>query len=276
MQSLSVSRARVACLRLTCRRQDVVLACLENKCDVNARDFAGYTALHECCASGHLEIARTLLAHGADPNASAARGIRVLHDAIESDRLQVVRLLLSYGADATISTYKGTTPLDLAPSKAMRQLLRGFLADLNGDAAVPRWRVSRDEDVLAEAAPEAEEEPLLTELDVEIEESEVAMCDTFTLDGETLVRVTDVARHLGMSRHEFSRRHPHLRLLSLSREHFESRVTCNQLLGCRDARTSRVELLRLEEEVREMLGIERTRVPGRTRGEREKRGKPAL
>ena len=54
--------------------------CLSNKsCDINTRDNAGYTPLHECAARGHLEIARALLEHGADVNASAAGGIRYIH-----------------------------------------------------------------------------------------------------------------------------------------------------------------------------------------------------
>ena len=112
--------------------KDVVRLCLESdSCDVNARDNAGYTPLHECSSRGNLEIARLLLQHSADVNASAPGGIRYvmiiimmiiffeqfknlmvlilsnlarpLHDAIENDHIEIVRLLLSYGADPRIS-----------------------------------------------------------------------------------------------------------------------------------------------------------------------------
>lgn len=84
--------------------QNVVRLCLESDaCDVNARDNAGYTPLHECSSRGNLEIARLLLQHSADVNASATGGIRPLHDAIENDHIEIVRLLLSYGADPHIS-----------------------------------------------------------------------------------------------------------------------------------------------------------------------------
>lgn len=54
--------------------------CLSTKsCDINTRDNAGYTPLHECAARGHLEIVRALLEHGADVEASAAGGIRLEH-----------------------------------------------------------------------------------------------------------------------------------------------------------------------------------------------------
>eukprot|EP00727_Mastigamoeba_balamuthi_P005253 m51a1_g14726 hypothetical protein (73) ;mRNA; f:208057-208362 len=34
------------------------------------RDARGLTALHYCCARGHVDCALLLLSHGADPNAS--------------------------------------------------------------------------------------------------------------------------------------------------------------------------------------------------------------
>lgn len=260
-------------------RQDVVISCLESPaCDINARDYAGYTPLHECCSSGHLEIARTLLSHGADPNACAARGIRVLHDAIECDRVQVVRLLLAYGADPTICTYKGTTPLDLAQSKAMLQLLRGVLSDLNGDEATAAWKFSHYEpagsgrtgcDVFEEAAPDCDPESESETADVVIEESERPLCDSFTLpvDGEaavTVLRLSDVLTQLAVTRTEFCQRYDRVQIVSVPQEEFESKATCNQLLGfgkkIKSEAGCKVELVRLNDEVRAMLGIERTRV----------------
>ncbi|OTF83432.1 BCL-6 corepressor-like protein [Euroglyphus maynei] len=145
-------------------RLDVVRLCLESDaCDVNARDNAGYTPLHECSSRGNLEIARLLLQHSADVNASAAGGIRYvlfvhskifkshilslliitiefsarpLHDAIENDHIEIVRLLLSYGADPRISTYSGTTPLQLSRSKAMSKFLQGFYSDISTDRSM--------------------------------------------------------------------------------------------------------------------------------------------
>lgn len=112
----------------------MVLYCLaNNSCDVNARDNAGYTPLHECCAKGFLEIARALLENGAEVDASATGGIRPIHDAVESDNVEVVRLLLSYGSDVNIATYAGLTPLKLARSKVMIDFLRGFISDLTGE-----------------------------------------------------------------------------------------------------------------------------------------------
>ena len=255
--------------------QDVVISCMESRtCDINARDFAGYTPLHECCSSGHWDIARMLLSHGADPNACAARGIRVLHDAIECDRVQVVRLLLAYGADPTICTYKGTTPLELAQSKAMLQLLRGVLSDLNGDGdeETAQWKFSdcqsAGRDVFDEPAPNCD--ALVAEPgDVVIEESASPLCDSFTLplDGAavTVLRLSDVLTQLAVTRTEFCQRYDRVQIVSVPQEEFESKATCNQLLGfgkkIKSEAACKVELVRLNDDVRAMLGIERTRVP---------------
>lgn len=44
--------------------------------EVNRRDNAGYTALHEACARGWTHIVQVLLKHGADVNCSAQDGTR--------------------------------------------------------------------------------------------------------------------------------------------------------------------------------------------------------
>jgi len=57
--------------------QDVVLYCLEKDVrEVNRRDNAGYTALHEASSRGWTQIVQVLLKHGADVNCSAQDGTR--------------------------------------------------------------------------------------------------------------------------------------------------------------------------------------------------------
>lgn len=54
-----------------------MLYCLEKDVrEVNRRDNAGYTALHEACARGWTHIVQVLLKHGADVNCSAQDGTR--------------------------------------------------------------------------------------------------------------------------------------------------------------------------------------------------------
>ena len=91
--------------------------CLETHyVDVNVRDNAGYTPLHEACVKGQLHIARVLLAHGADVNAFALDGTRPLHDAVENDAGEMARLLLSAGADPLMANYSGKGGLELCRS----------------------------------------------------------------------------------------------------------------------------------------------------------------
>ena len=57
--------------------QDLAERCLEaGLVDVNVRDHAGYTALHESCAAGHFRVALSLIQHGAEVNAAAVDGTR--------------------------------------------------------------------------------------------------------------------------------------------------------------------------------------------------------
>lgn len=57
--------------------QDVVQYCLEKDIrEVNRRDNAGYTALHEASSRGWTRIVQMLLKHGADVNCSAQDGTR--------------------------------------------------------------------------------------------------------------------------------------------------------------------------------------------------------
>ncbi|XP_033759753.1 nucleolar protein dao-5-like [Pecten maximus] len=114
---------------------EIALHCVQSgRVEVNVRDNAGYTPLHESCVSGHRSIAHLLLSRGANVNCSSQDGIRPIHDAVENDNVGLVRMLLAFGADPTLSTYGGKTPLTIARTDRMKNLLHGHLGDLNGFA----------------------------------------------------------------------------------------------------------------------------------------------
>ena len=67
--------------------------------NVNCRDKAGATPLHQAALKGNTDIANVLLQHGADPNAADGDGLTPLHDAALSGRAPMIALLLDKGAN---------------------------------------------------------------------------------------------------------------------------------------------------------------------------------
>lgn len=119
---------------------DVIAYCLFRiDMDVDTKDNAGYTALHEACSKGNLGIVRLLLQCGANHSETAFSGIRPLHEAVENNYTEIARLLLAYGADPSLSTYAGQTPETLAESKEMTKFIGNYLKDMQGTPTSP-WQ----------------------------------------------------------------------------------------------------------------------------------------
>jgi hypothetical protein len=68
---------------------------------VEARDSAGWTALHHAVMDDQLEMARMLLEAGADPNVHSRLGDMPLHKCIMYRKPALARLLSEFGADWT-------------------------------------------------------------------------------------------------------------------------------------------------------------------------------
>ncbi|KAG1715041.1 BCL-6 corepressor [Nymphon striatum] len=265
---------------------EVVLYCLNtNTNEVNSRDNAGYTPLHECCARGHVNIARYLLKYGADPNASAAGGIRPIHDAIENNHVEIVRLLLSYGADPTITTYSGASPLKLAKSEQMAEFLKGFFSDINGESSSSSsvWKFHGTSSIfdpeiwgcnVFDNLPPADSD--CDEDNIVFEVSDKPHLPTFKLHPPSsssdllqpgnYVLLQDVLSDLKTTQEAFTIKHRHINILTLSKNQFIESVTHSQIFPQDDVTSSvsnidrvqskTVQLIPLDNDIRNILGVE--------------------
>lgn len=95
---------------------ETVNALLEAGADVNlaSRESMKVTPLASASAARQLEIARTLIEHGANVNARAANDFTPLHESAASGKIEFAQLLLDHGADVNAKTSDGKTPLDYA------------------------------------------------------------------------------------------------------------------------------------------------------------------
>lgn len=98
--------------------------------NINERDNAGFSAIHEAVAANHLQIVEILLEFDADPNAVAHDGTRPIHDATESGNIEMCRMLLSYGADCTLNKYSGASIYDLSPNFEIKLFLNAYLRSI--------------------------------------------------------------------------------------------------------------------------------------------------
>ncbi|NXX78524.1 BCORL protein, partial [Urocolius indicus] len=262
--------------------KDVVLYCLQKKSsDVNHRDNAGYTALHEACARGWIDILHILLQHGANVNCSAQDGTRQGCRAGANDNLETMWLLLSYGADPTLATYSGQTAVKLATSEVMKHFLCDYLLDLQGrtdgdprtawdfySSSVLEGKDSIGCDLLLNppgSSDQEEEEqeadnfmfefsdkPLLPSYNIQVSVSR-GPCNWFLF--------SDVLKRLKLSSRIFQARFPQLEVATLPAAEFRRQLALSQLLAQEElpdspehGPTHTVELVHYEPELLRLLG----------------------
>jgi ankyrin repeat protein len=108
---------------------EAVSLLLEHSADVNAKDGTGKAPLIWAAFQGHADIVKLLLDHGADVDSvdesnSAAAGNTALHFACLKDHIEVVKVLLDHGAQVNLQNCAEYTPLSLASSQEVRQMLK--------------------------------------------------------------------------------------------------------------------------------------------------------
>ncbi|XP_048192799.1 BCL-6 corepressor-like protein 1 [Perognathus longimembris pacificus] len=267
--------------------KDVVLYCLQKDSeDVNHRDNAGYTALHEACSRGWTDILNILLEHGANVNCSAQDGTRPVHDAVVNDNLETIWLLLSYGADPTLATYSGQTAMKLASSDTMKRFLKDHLSDLQGRAegdpgvswdfyssSVLEKKDGFACDLLQNPPGSSEQGEDVEEDDFMFELSDKPLLPCYNLQVSVSrgpcnwFLFTDVLKRLKLSSRIFQARFPHLEITTLPKAEFHRQVASSQLLtpaerpgGLEDrsppGSSETVELVRYEPELLRLLGSE--------------------
>ncbi|XP_018085379.1 BCL-6 corepressor-like protein 1 isoform X2 [Xenopus laevis] len=266
--------------------KDVVLYCLQRDLgDINHRDNAGYTALHEACARGWTDILQLLLDNGANVNCSAQDGTRPIHDAVVNDNLETVWLLLSYGADPTLATYSGQTPMKLASSKIMRKFLSNYLGDLRGHSdgdPNASWDfysssilggkdevghdIVLDTSYISEEDEEQEEDKDLEDNFLfEFSDKPLLYCYnlhvSLTSGPSNWFLFSDVLKHLKLSSRIFQARHPHFEVASMQKKEFTKQVLTSQLLTPTEGLDlwpqdmgDIVELVKYEPELLRLLG----------------------
>ena len=97
--------------------------------NINARDYAGYTALHWAAYADHLDAARILVQHGANLEAIENGGLTPLEVAACYFHPDIAQFLLEKGANVNAKDRNGWTPLDYAASNddvPMAELLIDF------------------------------------------------------------------------------------------------------------------------------------------------------
>ncbi|XP_019481764.1 PREDICTED: B-cell lymphoma 3 protein [Hipposideros armiger] len=105
---------------------EAVLLLLERGADIDAVDIkSGRSPLIHAVENNKLSMVQLLLQHGANVNAQMYSGSSALHSASGRGLLHLVRMLVRSGADSGLKNCHNDTPLMVARSRKVIDILRG-------------------------------------------------------------------------------------------------------------------------------------------------------
>uniref|UniRef100_A0A673TX63 RAMA domain-containing protein n=1 Tax=Suricata suricatta TaxID=37032 RepID=A0A673TX63_SURSU len=114
-------------LHLASRRKlSLVKALIDSGADVNLKDNAGWTPLHEASSKASNDIIVELLKAGANVNCENLDGILPLHEAAANSHLKAAEILQQRGANPNQKSQKQNTALDEADDVKMKELLKSY------------------------------------------------------------------------------------------------------------------------------------------------------
>ncbi|XP_065067897.1 acyl-CoA-binding domain-containing protein 6-like isoform X2 [Rhopilema esculentum] len=93
---------------------------------VNSKDENGMTMLHWSSDRGHNDMVNLLIKNGADINMQDNDLQTSLHYAVVCEHAHVIKGLLERGANANLQDDTGATPLDVATSPSIKDLIKEF------------------------------------------------------------------------------------------------------------------------------------------------------
>ncbi|XP_060145314.1 B-cell lymphoma 3 protein isoform X1 [Globicephala melas] len=131
--------------------QEAVLLLLEHGADIDAVDIkSGRSPLIHAVENNSLSMVQLLLQHGANVNAQMYSGSSALHSASGRGLLPLVRTLVRSGADSGLKNCHNDTPLMVARSRRVIDILRG-----KATRAAPACQPEPSPDRSATTSPES-------------------------------------------------------------------------------------------------------------------------